>query len=368
MLVSPAGSMGRFFFPGLPAMAGLIFFGWTELVARLSGALRLSLRPRYLFALTASIFLALALWALLGILAPAYAVPKALEAAEVPHNLNVTLSDADGPLVKLLGYDVNTEVVRPEDQLAITLYWQALRPAGSNYVVFVHLLDDVGILVAQRDTYPGLGNYVTSAWRPDHVFAETYRLDLPATAYAPATIIPQVGMYSRDWDFRLETEPPMADNVIKLRPVILEPLPGELANPMNVNFGEQVWLLGYQVSPRVARPGEEITFKLFWQVTQRPDSNYRVFLHVLGEDNHIWAGDDSAFDPSMLDWPLDSPVEKDRTLVIPQDMPAGIYPVEMGVWGGTGGVGRLPIIAEDGHWVDERLMLSSIRVTAEDIP
>ena len=44
MLVSPAGSMGRFFFPGLPALVGVVFFGWWELVRLALSSLRMILR------------------------------------------------------------------------------------------------------------------------------------------------------------------------------------------------------------------------------------------------------------------------------------------------------------------------------------
>jgi hypothetical protein len=360
MLVSPAGSMGRFFFPGLPAFAGLIFYGWSELTRLAGQGLRQEFSSWIVAGVTTVTMLALAFWALLGFLAPAYAIPAELPADDVDRKLDLTLSDPEGPLVQLLDYEIGAESVRPGETLEITLTWRTLRPASADYVIFVHLLDEIEVVVAQRDSYPGLGNYPTSHWRPDHTFAETYRVELPETSHAPSTLTPQVGLYSRDWVYRLETGTP--DGAIKLESVALEPLPGDLPNPQSVNFGGEVELVGYQISPRAVRPGEEIEVQLYWRADQQPAQNYGIFLHVLGKENLIWAGWDTPAHRSMLEWPLDSPVEEVRTLLMPEHMPPGTYQVEIGVWSIGTGEGRLPIVAEDGHWIDTRLLLSPVRI------
>ncbi len=370
MLVSPAGSMGRFFFPGLPAFLGLIIFGWTELAQLATSLIERVFRPAgrasptlcfSIPALTINLaMLAFALWALLNFLAPAYAIPAKVSAADIPHNLDVILSDLDGPLVRLLNYEMDADSIQPGESLHITLTWQIIRPASHDYVIFLHLLDETEIVVAQRDTYPGLGNYPTSHWQPGHTFVETYQLYLPETAYAPSKLTPQVGLYSRDWSYRLETGSP--DRTIKLRPLTLNPLPGGLPNPQNVNFDGQVQLIGYQISPRKVRPGEGIVFQFYWQAEQRPTQNYGIFLHVLGEENRIWAGYDAPPGQSMLDWPLETPIEDKRLLIMPKEMPPGVYQVEIGVWSIGTGQGRLPIVAEDGHWIDDHLLLGPVRL------
>lgn len=368
MLVSPAGSMGRFFFPGLPALAGLLFFGWAELARLLGRILRWPPRPDSLTLAWASNLgmVALAIWALVGFLAPAYAVPRPLDIGSVDQNLGLTLSDPDGPLVRLLGYEMAADVVRPGESLELTLYWQALRPAGQDYTIFVHLLDEEEIVVAQRDTYPGLGNYPSSHWQPGHVFAETYRLDLPSTAYAPAVLAPQVGIYSRDWGFRLDTG--TLDNAVKLRSISLAPLPGDLPNPQRVNFDDQVTLVGYQMKPRVVRPGQSLLVQLYWQVSRRPDQNYGIFLHLLGAEDRKWASNDGRPADSMLQWSWHVPIEESRWLSIPEEMPPGTYQVEIGLWSLENDNRRLPIVAEDGHWLDDRLLLSPLRVLPLEAP
>ena len=366
MLVSPAGSMGRFFFPGLPALVGLVFFGWAEWarLARRSQRWMIRVTDAALAAVSTLAMTIFALWSLFGFLAPAYATPAEASAADASSNLDAAFSDRDGPLARLLNYEMSADSVRPGGEWSVTFTWRALRPASQDYPLFIHLLDETGIVVAQRDTFHGLGNYPTSHWQAGHLFVETYRLHLPETAYAPATLTPQVGMYSLQQTYRLEAD--HSQSAIQFQPVKLDPLPGALPNPVEVNFGDRVLLAGYEISPRAVRPGEGIVFRFHWQVEQRLTQNYGVFLHVMDADERIWSSYDAPPGWTMTEWPPGIPVKDTRLLVLPSEMPPGIYRVEIGVWGIESGEGRLPIIAEDGHWVDDRLWLSPIRVLSSE--
>jgi hypothetical protein len=68
--------------------------------------------------------------------------------------------------------------------LALTLYWQSLAPVDADYVVFVHLVDAGGEIVAQGDGPPLDGVYPTSYWRPGEVLADGHLLAAgPAGSY-----------------------------------------------------------------------------------------------------------------------------------------------------------------------------------------
>jgi hypothetical protein len=55
-------------------------------------------------------------------------------------------------------------------ELEITLWWKCLHPSPESYTVFVHLYDEQGRLIAQRDGYPLLGMFPFWLWREgDHV-------------------------------------------------------------------------------------------------------------------------------------------------------------------------------------------------------
>ncbi len=78
----------------------------------------------------------------------------AVDAVEVDFRL--------GESVRLIGYRVETA----GDDWVVTLYWWADDALDVDYVVFVHLLDDQGRLIAQHDGPPRDGAYPTGWWLP----------------------------------------------------------------------------------------------------------------------------------------------------------------------------------------------------------
>ncbi len=81
-----------------------------------------------------------------------------------------------GERIMLLGYA--PELLAGELQL--TLYWQAERPLDQSWTVFVHLLDEAGTLVAQRDSQSRDGHYPTPVWDQGEVVDDRHQMALPA--------------------------------------------------------------------------------------------------------------------------------------------------------------------------------------------
>ena len=83
---------------------------------------------------------------------------RSYEIPPVEREVNATLGDA----IRLVGATI-AQPGAPGQPLGVTLVWQALRPPDADYVVFVHLMDATGKLVAQSDATPA-GDYPTSRW------------------------------------------------------------------------------------------------------------------------------------------------------------------------------------------------------------
>jgi 4-amino-4-deoxy-L-arabinose transferase-like glycosyltransferase len=352
ILVSPAGSMGRFFFPGLPALALLIAWGWARFLPRRWQAFGLAL-PGAGMSL-------LALWAFAAILRPAFAPPILTPAAEAEELRNETRLSLGG-LAELRGYEVAPRSVRPGEPLDVTVYWETLSTTPDEYTVFVHLIDEDGVVVAQRDTYPGLGRYPTSAWRSGYLFADTYRVWLPESAYSPNTLSVRVGLY-RSQAGRLLT--PDGRDALELGTVILEPRPDSgFPNPMRINLNNEIALVGYELDPRALRPGETIELTLYWEPLRPIAENYSAFVQALASPASVvgkaggWAGGELA--PTST-WRPGEVVTDSYALSIAADAQPGIYDVVVGM---TGSAGNLPVVADDGHWLDDRIWLSRIRIT-----
>ncbi|MGD2177566.1 MAG: glycosyltransferase family 39 protein [Anaerolineae bacterium] len=355
MLIQPAGAMGRFLFPVLPAFGVLLIGGLSRYLP-----VRYAHRLVWIAGGTVTVMMAsLAVYALVGVLVPAFAAPRPLREAEIksiPNQIDVRF----GSTARLLGYRVTPEEVEPGDTMGVTLYWQPLARTEHDYAVFVHLMSDVGVMITQRDTYPGMGRYPTTTWDPGVVFADTYRVQIPETAYAPDRGYVQVGLYLPDGP-RLATEE--GQDVVQLTRIKVDPRLGEVPNALEINFEDKLALKGYALGPRVAEPGETVRLTLYWQALTSMEVNYNVFAHVLGEENQIWANSDSPLTDEGVGtnrWKPGTVVKEVRELMLVEATPPDFYDIELGLR--VPGQGRLKILAEDGRALGNRTLLTTVRV------
>lgn len=100
--------------------------------------------------------------------------------------------------------------------LTVTLAWTARAAPLLNLTAFVHLLAADGAILAQDDHQPTGGHYPTSLWRPGEGSLETYRLNVPAGAAGPVTLI--AGLYHAPTGQRLsvldQAGQPAGDHVV----------------------------------------------------------------------------------------------------------------------------------------------------------
>ncbi|HOU41788.1 MAG TPA: DUF2142 domain-containing protein, partial [Promineifilum sp.] len=409
LLVSPAGPMGRFFFPALPALGILMFYGLTlwgkgpgargqgpgeeahvkarrgqvakaekklaflpwrlgffaplrERSPLKSGTWSLepfSLEPILAWAVNLGL-IALSLVALFGYLRPAYARPAAwAEGATLPNPVAIQFDT----LVRLRGYAIDTTAVRPGEPIGIDLYWEVTGQPPGDYLLFVHLVDsETGALVAQRDTHPGLGNFPSSQWRPGDRFVERLRLYVPETAYVPAAAEVRVGLYAPG-SYRLgitdaATGAGLGDSFpLGAVAIVLAGPDTPLPNAGVYRFEDRFRLAGYAYDRRVLAAGEPLTVTLYWTAGPAPAERYDVQVRLLDEAGNIVHHEQRPL-------PVLPPGETVADVhVIPGD-PArtpGNYTVQVSIEGADDR--RLQLVGEDGRWLDDRLLLSAVRVT-----
>jgi hypothetical protein len=169
-----------------------------------------------------------------------------------------------------------------------------------------------------------------------------------------------VGLYYPEGP-RLKTDD--GRDAVRLAPVTVRPRPGDVPNPLNVNFGDKVALIGYTLDQRIARPGETMRLTLYWRALNPMTVNYSLFVHVLGDENQIWANSDVPLTDQAVctnRWEPGTLVKEVRELTLVEATPAGFYDIELGLH--ASGQGRLQILAQDGRQVSSRLLLTTIRV------
>jgi hypothetical protein len=128
------------------------------------------------------------------------------------------------------------------------------------------------------------------------------------------------------------------------------------------DFGEQIALLGYDVSAAAVEPGDRVYLTLYWKALQHLDINYQVFVHLSGPDGLVAQSD--KINPGEFPtrrWPEDKYVRDEHQLAIPPDLPPGDYEVTAGLWVQSDGW-RLPLFDERGEQVGDRFKLMDLRV------
>jgi hypothetical protein len=100
---------------------------------------------------------------------------QSVNEGEIPHPLDARLGEA----VRLRGYDLGTQENEDGQVLKVTLYWQADEPIPQDYTVFVQVLNEVGMLVTQKDNQPVGGTYPTSVWETGAIIPDTYLIPVP---------------------------------------------------------------------------------------------------------------------------------------------------------------------------------------------
>ncbi len=79
------------------------------------------------------------------------------------------------------------------EAMDVTFWWRSVNPLAGDYVVFVHLYDADGQLIATADGPPLSGGFPTSMWRPGDRVRDARTVSLPGGANASSRLA--VGWY-----------------------------------------------------------------------------------------------------------------------------------------------------------------------------
>jgi 4-amino-4-deoxy-L-arabinose transferase-like glycosyltransferase len=349
-------SQGRLVFSAISVLGLLFAAGLGAALPRRVGKAVVGITLTFMATLTA---LAPILW-----IAPVYQPPEQLA---VPADGGTTLGVGDAPQMRLVAYDVASEEIRPGEALGVTLTWEVVGEMTRDWSVFLHLTDPNDIIVAQRDTYPGVGLLATSDLAVGRSWTDHYVIPIPETTYAPEEVRLLVGLYDYETWERMAVIGEGVDAVTLATVEIVGDPDSEVPNPVSFNFGNEMMLRGYQMDRRQALAGETLTLTLYWQGLRPMGHNYTVFAHVLGPETRLYGQEDS--------WPLDGAypttawnpgetVEDTYLLILAEDTPPGVYDIEVGVYwvDDEGHIERLQRVTEDGRLVEDYVLLTRIRV------
>jgi hypothetical protein len=296
---------------------------------------------------------------------PIYARPPLLASEEVeriPYRTDVTY----GEQMELLGYEIETEEVRPTEAIYVTLYWRGLVEMERDYSVSLVVLTPGGELIGQEDSYPGLGSYPTSAWHPGEVAADRAWVRIGRRTSAPTIGWIGVNVYYLPTMERLEASTGgEALEQVFLQPVKVspwQPVEYEISHPVNSNLADKIELAGYDLDESSVQPGDTLTLTLYWRARAEMSEDYTVFTHLVDGEGQTWAQSDGypvGGDYPTSFWAEGELVCDERELAVPPDAPKGGYGIEVGFYLASSGE-RLSVLDEAGQVLDNRVVLDTL--------
>lgn len=236
------------------------------------------------------------------------------------------------PGIWLLGATTHAD----DDGIDVRLYWLATHPPEHDRRVVLTLRDEQGAIVTQRAGPARYGLEPIAEWRSNEIIPDPIHLRLPASrAGGRATL-----------SVALDHGPEAAIASVVLRPGDGPPSPKPLAV-----FGEQLALdhATLRIAGRAPHdtgfdPGDSFELETRWRALRVPDDDYVLFAHLYGNDGRRWFQSDGRLGGGVsapTTWQAGDVRADRRRGVLPLDIPAGEYRLEVG-WYEPGGGPRLP--------------------------
>jgi hypothetical protein len=324
---------GRYLFPAAFSIGVLLSVGVLGLVGQR--------KLRWVSIAIAVGLFAYALWLPIFHLLPKYAPPETVDA--LPATAHATHQQLS-PGVYLVGYEMNVEQpLVPGTGLEATLYWQADKSvdAVADPFLVVALETPSGEILSSNQGWP-TPSLPPASWPEGKVVATRWKLhvpemELPGVIELKAKVGRQAGT-----DAILITELLTAGGATKTEP-------GQLPTDLNMLFGDDLLLRGYELSAETAHPGETVAVTLFWQVESTPTTDHTVFVHLLDASGQLVAQLDrpagGSASPTST-WREGQAWRDSYPVLLPANLPGGVYTLQVGMYDWPS-LDRLPIAGLD---------------------
>ena len=133
---------------------------------------------------------------------------------------------------------------------------------------------------------------------------------------------------------------------------------------LQLTFGENIQLVGYDAPARAA-PGDTVRIALYWRARVAMPTDYKVFIHLLGDSGEVLAQDDARpaqWTYPTTEWQPGEYIRDEHLLHLPPETPRGDWRLTVGSYASETG-GRLPVRDADGVLLlERRRMLFRLRV------
>lgn len=274
----------------------------------------------------------------------AYQIPSRILFQDDQATFAFAAPDSDQPLIVGRIHRVD-EVVQPDDAVDIVLDLKLVEPTNTNWSMFIHLVSEFGVIEAQRDVLPGGGTIGTKWLDRGYAWQNKIAIPIPPTIYSPQSLQIVLGFYDYQTGQRLVVFD-SAETSVALGMLLLTNPIDDIPNPVDINFGDQLLLQGYDVSARTIERGETLEITLHWEALTDIDEDYVVSVQLIDPETFQKAGQsDNIPVTNTSTWAAGHAETDVRTIMIDENAPRGNYRVLVSVYQVKDGtVENLPIL------------------------
>jgi hypothetical protein len=280
-------------------------------------------------------------------------------------------NDADfGAIVRLLGYNLPNDTPRPGHITFIDFYWQALAQPAEDWQQRTRLIDKAGQVWVQETAPLGMSGFTVAEWEKGDLIWERVFLALPgqmppgsyqlevALLDAEGAYVPAKEIWRVEESNSIVAGPAYLDSW----PMIVEP--PSMPHRPDAILGGAIRLWGYEIETPVGKvhPGEELHVTLVWRDELPVDGDYRVFLHLMDENESLLAQDDGVpanWTRPTTTWRPGEIIVDHYSLKVPADVPASAAYLWVGMYD-PGGSGRLPVLGAKPGEPEDRILLDVV--------
>jgi hypothetical protein len=268
---------------------------------------------------------------------------------------------------------LSTGCANPGGALEVAVGWASTEVQKHDWDVLLSLADASG-QARQVVRYPLSETRPTSQWPPGALMWEVYPVRL-APSLPAGQVALRLGLSRAPGEQGTDLASPEGGRWLPVGTIVAQQEPCHLATrpearDVNARFGDGLYLLEYSrasgadvPAPGARETGQEeprLDLTLYWQSANRPESDYKVFVHVFDPATGIPVAQHDGMPrnwtyPMTRWWPGE--VVADPISISLQGVPAGSYLIGVGVYDPATG-DRLPLVDGEGRQIEDgRLVL-----------
>lgn len=221
------------------------------------------------------------------IIAPAYALPPQAASGDILTSWREP--DGTGEIL-LTALEPAAPAAESGTFITPSATFEIAAPLSRDYALFLHAVDTSGVIIAQREVYPGRGLMLLTGQPVGRIWENPVSVLLSSRMATPDTLDLRIGWYDPQTNTRLIL--PDGSETYSLGSVDITPRVSAdgIPNPLDVTFGDGIRLLGYDISTLGIAAGESVDLTLYWQTDTPIDRDYTMTVQLLYPQNEAKAG------------------------------------------------------------------------------